>query len=174
VHESDAQGVANAVDIDPQQVRRVAKTGVLDKFGLYRPLLNNPKAPEDWHIEHVGGPRGGRSVGGSPIRITPAESQIQAQIEKEKSLPSSNVLANSFKSVFGVNTQKPVIIANAGVPIESPENNYLNQVNAALSSKPEPTTLDKVDNTLLTAIIQGINQRKEQQMAGLRLLNWRD
>jgi hypothetical protein len=143
LHESDESGNANAVDVDPNQVEKVARTGVLDKFGLYRPLLNNPKAPENWHVEFIAGPRGGKSIGGGNIPITQmVQTQEQTQPQGEsipfdqggKSYMDSSMLA---KGGFGLpsipNTDTSDLAAGISAGKNTPTG-FLGQILAALGA----------------------------------------
>jgi hypothetical protein len=77
-----------AIDISSGQANTLANSGLLGRWGFYRPLVNHKTHPEPWHLENVyfsksGGTETAKSVSaGAANAGTPAGAAVAQRVER--------------------------------------------------------------------------------------------
>ena len=136
-----------ALDVDKAQANELAKMGLLEKYGLTRPLLN-AKIPEAWHLQpkglSVAAAKAGIFSGEASVNQTPVPSagavtsnnEAIASTSAEASMVSkatastgtSSASASSSKDTYGQNTKTSV----NDIPLVDPSDGFLNALNVGV------------------------------------------
>lgn len=133
-----------ALDVPTAQANELAKLGLLDKYGLSRPLMN-AKVPEPWHLQPKGislaAAKAGIYSGDAPINQTPV-SRPQPVMSNEEAITvetntirqaqamnsgsdNDSYVTTSPKETVSQNTKTSVM----DIPLVDPSDGFLNALN---------------------------------------------
>ncbi len=131
-----------AVDIDKAQANELASLGLLDKYGLSRPLLN-AKKPEAWHVQPKGmslaAAKAGIYSGEAPVNQATSVASNVGGLESAPAVGGAgqSVGGGSMSSGAGMPDGKSTVTSNskasiADIPLVDPSDGFLNAMNVGI------------------------------------------